>query len=95
MAAIKDKAGKINSMETHRPVALASNPSKVLERILLNKLEQYIMTTDKWNQRHKQCLASIKLAKLIVFVLILDFILKVLPAVVHLQPLSQQFVDMS
>uniref|UniRef100_A0A671UZC4 Reverse transcriptase domain-containing protein n=1 Tax=Sparus aurata TaxID=8175 RepID=A0A671UZC4_SPAAU len=43
---IKDKAGKLNSSENYRPIALASILSKVLEKILLNRLEQYILTTD-------------------------------------------------
>ena len=43
---IKDKAGKLNSSENYRPIALASILSKVLERTLLNRLEQYILTTD-------------------------------------------------
>ena len=43
---LKDKAGKLNSIDNYRPIALASILSKVLERILLNKLEMYILTTD-------------------------------------------------
>ena len=43
---INDKAGKLNSSENYRPIALASILSKVLEKILLNRLEQYILTTD-------------------------------------------------
>lgn len=36
---LKDKAGKLNSIDNYRPIALASILSKVLERILLTKLE--------------------------------------------------------
>jgi len=43
---IKDKAGKVGSMENYRPIALASVLSKVLERILLDRLSEYIDTTD-------------------------------------------------
>lgn len=43
---IKDKAGKINSTDNYRPIALASTLSKVLERTLLNKLEQLVLTFD-------------------------------------------------
>ncbi len=43
---IKDKAGKLNSMDNYRPIALASILSKVIERTLLNKLEQFVLTSD-------------------------------------------------
>lgn len=43
---IKDKAGKINSMDNYRPIALASILSKVLERTLLNKLVLFVLTSD-------------------------------------------------
>ncbi len=43
---LKDKAGKLNSIDNYRPIALASILSKVLERILLTKLEMYVLTTD-------------------------------------------------
>jgi len=43
---IKDKTGKINSMDNYRPIAIASIVSKVLERILFNRMEKYICTTD-------------------------------------------------
>lgn len=42
---IKDKAGKVNSMWNYRPLALASIMSKVLETILLSRLENYITTS--------------------------------------------------
>ena len=43
---IKDKAGKINGIDNYRPIALASILSKVLEKILLDRLERYITTAD-------------------------------------------------
>jgi len=43
---IKDKAGKVGSMENYRPIALASVLSKVLERISLDHRSEYIDTTD-------------------------------------------------
>ena len=43
---IKDKAGKVGSMDNYRPIALASILSKVIERILLDRLSEYIHTTD-------------------------------------------------
>ncbi len=33
---IKDKAGKVGSLDNYRPIALASVVSKVLERIILD-----------------------------------------------------------
>ena len=46
MSVIKNKAGKINSKANYRPIALASILSKVLERILLDRLEMYILMND-------------------------------------------------
>ena len=43
---VKDKAGKVGSMDNYRPIALASVLSKVLERILLDRLSSFITTTD-------------------------------------------------
>lgn len=43
---IKDKAGKIGSLDNYRPIALASILSKVLEKILLDRLNEFINTTD-------------------------------------------------
>ena len=41
---IKNKAGDINSMNNYRPVALACILSKVIEYIILDRLEVYILT---------------------------------------------------
>ena len=43
---IKDKAGKINSKDNYRPIALASILSKVLEMIILKRIEEYLLTSD-------------------------------------------------
>ena len=43
---IKDKVGKLNSSENYRPIALASVLSKMLETVLLSRLEKYVLTTD-------------------------------------------------
>jgi hypothetical protein len=43
---IKDKAGKINSRDNYRPIALASIMSKLIERILLKRAEDTFMTVD-------------------------------------------------
>ena len=41
---IKDKTGKINSKDNYRPIALASIVSKVLESLLLEKMENFLTT---------------------------------------------------
>lgn len=41
---IKNKAGKLGSMDNYHPIALASSVSKVLERVILNRLEPYLYT---------------------------------------------------
>ena len=43
---IKDKAGKINSKDNYRPVALASILSKVLELVILDRLSEFLHTAD-------------------------------------------------
>jgi len=43
---IKNKTGKISSIDNYRPIFLDSILSKVLERILLDRLQDYIFTTD-------------------------------------------------
>lgn len=42
---IKDKAGSISSKDNYRPIALASVISKVLEKIILNRIDEYITTS--------------------------------------------------
>ena len=41
---IKDKKAKISSIDNYRPVAIASVVSKVVERILLDRLSEYLDT---------------------------------------------------
>ena len=41
---IKNKAGNINSIDNYRPIALASVLSKVIEIILLSRIESYLVT---------------------------------------------------
>ena len=41
---IKDKAGKISSMDNYRPIALASVISKLVEVIMLDRIEMYMIT---------------------------------------------------
>lgn len=43
---IKDKAGKVASIGNYRPIALASILSKVMGKLLLDRLSVYITTTD-------------------------------------------------
>ena len=62
---IKDKVGKLNSSGNYRPIALASILSKVLERVLLSRLEQYLQTADNqfgFKQKHgtDMCIFALK-----------------------------------
>ena len=43
---IKDKAGRVGSLDNYRPIALASVVSKVLEIILLDRFGSYLYTSD-------------------------------------------------
>ncbi len=40
---IKDKAGAINSKDNYRPIALASIVSKLVEKIMLNRMETHML----------------------------------------------------
>ncbi len=42
----KDKAGKAGSIDNYRSIAKASLLSKVLEKILLDRLSSFIFSTD-------------------------------------------------
>ena len=61
---IKDKAGNINSKDNYRPIALASIISKVVEIIMLNRMETYLITQANqfgfkkktWNRSMHICL---------------------------------------
>ena len=44
---VKEKTGKLSSIDNYRPIALASVVSKVLERIILDRLQEYIVTADE------------------------------------------------
>lgn len=46
MPLVKDKTGKLSSVENDRPVAPASVLSKVLESFSLDGLQEYKLTTD-------------------------------------------------
>ena len=39
---VEDKKAKISSIDNYRPVAIASVVSKVVERILLDRLSEYL-----------------------------------------------------
>ena len=69
---IKDKAGNINAKDNYRPIALASIISKVVEIIMLNRMETYLITQHnqfgfKKNHGTDQCIFVFKelLTKLI------------------------------
>ena len=43
---IKDKMGELSSSDSYRPIALASVMSKVLDTVLLSRIERYVLSTD-------------------------------------------------
>ena len=43
---IKDKAGKVGSSDNYRPIALANILSKVVEQIILERINEQIISTD-------------------------------------------------
>ncbi|ELU16585.1 hypothetical protein CAPTEDRAFT_97653 [Capitella teleta] len=62
---VKNKVGDINSKDNYRPIALASVLSKVVEMVLLNRLDGYLHTCDnqfgfKNNHGTDQCIYVLK-----------------------------------
>ena len=62
---IKDKAGNINAKDNYRPIALASIISKVVEIIMLNRMESYLITQHNqfgFKKKHgtDQCIFALK-----------------------------------
>ena len=62
---IKDKAGNINAKDNYRPIALASIISKVVEIIMLNRMETYLITQHNqfgFKKKHgtDQCIFALK-----------------------------------
>ena len=62
---IKDKAGNINSKDNYRPIALASIISKIVEMIMLDRLETYLITQPNqfgFKKKHgtDQCIFALK-----------------------------------
>ena len=62
---IKDKAGKISSKDNYRPIALASVISKLVEVIMLDRIEMYMNTNPNqfaFKRKHgtDQCIYVLK-----------------------------------
>ena len=62
---IKDKAGTINSKDNYRPIALASIVSKLVEIIMLNRMETHLLTQPNqfgFKKKHgtDQCIFALK-----------------------------------
>ena len=62
---IKDKAGNINSINNYRPIALASIMSKIIEHIILDRIEHLLITNPnqfgfKSNHSTDQCIYALK-----------------------------------
>ena len=43
---VKDKVGKLNSSDNYRPIAIANVMSKVMESVILCRLERFILSAD-------------------------------------------------
>ena len=81
---VKDKAGKVGSSENYRPIALANILSKVVEQILLERINKLIISTDNqfgFKPRHgtdmrvyvlKELLSNYKRKNSSVFICFLD-----------------------
>ena len=62
---IKDKAGNINSKDNYRPIALASIISKIVETIMLSRMEIHLVTQANqfgFKKKHgtDQCIFALK-----------------------------------
>ena len=62
---IKDKAGKISSKDNYRPIALASVICKLVEVIMLDRIEMYMITNPNqfgFKRKHdtEQCIYVLK-----------------------------------
>ena len=62
---IKNKAGNINSINNYRPIALASVMSKIIEHIILERIEHQLITNPnqfgfKSNHSTDQCIYALK-----------------------------------
>ena len=62
---IKDKAGNINSKDNYRPIALASIISKIVETIMLSRMETHLVTQANqfgFKKKHgtDQCIFALK-----------------------------------
>lgn len=62
---LKDKVGQLSDINNYRPIALASSLSKVLEMILLDRLEPYLYTTSnqfgfKYQHSTDMCIFALK-----------------------------------
>ena len=62
---IKDKADNINAKDNYRPIALASIISKIVEMIMLDRLETYLLTQPNqfgFKKKHgtDQCIFALK-----------------------------------
>ena len=62
---VKDKTGDITDKNNYRPIALSTMSSKILERVIMNRYDQYFTTTDnqfgfKTNHSTDMCVYSLK-----------------------------------
>ena len=60
MPVLKNKSGKLDDPDNYRPIAVSSVSSKILEMIMLSRLQDYLFTSDNqfgFKKRHSPDMA--------------------------------------
>ena len=67
---VKDKNGDLSDISNYRPITLATIFSKILEHALLNRLHEYLITSDNqfaFKRRHSTLMPILILKELLKF----------------------------
>jgi len=71
---VKDKNGDISATSNYRPIALTTIFSKVLEHLLLNRISDYLHTSDNqfgFKQGHSTLMPILPLKEVLQFTVII------------------------